>query len=102
MLEVYSLDGCYYSQNAEKIIKENKLKANIINVPNDVKIKKEINKKNKMNTYPQIFIIFDQKNKFKIGGNDELNQHISICKFIKENKFVPESVYILYKNLYQK
>ena len=100
MLEVYSLDGCYYSQNAEKIIKENKLKANIIKVPNDTKIKKEINKKNKMNTYPQIFIIFDDKNKFKIGGCDELNQHINLCQHIKENKFIPESVYILYKNLY--
>ena len=102
MLEVYSLDGCYYSQNAEKIIKENKLKVNIIKVPNDTKIKKEINKKNKMNTYPQIFIIFDEKNKFKIGGCDELNEHINLCKHIKENKYIPESVYILYKNLYPK
>lgn len=101
MLEVYSLNGCSFSQNAEKLIKDHNLKANIINVPNDIKTKKNINKINKMNTYPQIFVVFDKKKKFKVGGFTQLVEHINICNNIKQNKFIPESIYILYKNLHK-
>ena len=101
MLEIYSLENCYYSKMAENLIKEKKLKANIIKVPNDIKIKKKLNKKNKMNTYPQIFINFNENNKFNIGGYSELIEHINICNQIKNNKFNSESIFILYKNLFK-
>lgn len=92
-VEAYILDGCYFSEKAlyslTKNIKEENLK--IINVPDDVKIKNKYKKKNKMSTFPQIFIKVNKK-KIKIGGSDDLMNMYRIINEIKTYTFSLESL----------
>jgi len=66
MLYIYSLDVCPYSIKSEKLLKP--YKPTIIKVSSIEKEKYKI--ENKMNTFPQIFLVY--KNiKIKIGGLDD-------------------------------
>ena len=80
MFKIYYIDGCPYCIKALQIFNELNLKINKVLVhPTE---KEQINKQNKMNTYPQIFY----KNK-NIGGCDDLielkNASNTICKYMK-------------------
>ena len=69
-LNIYSLDGCYYSQSLEELLNSNKIKYNLnrVNLENKSKIKE----KNKMSTFPQVFL--NSKNvDYKVGGFDDVN-----------------------------
>jgi len=85
---IYSLEGCPYSKNAEMLLKNIKNKKIIKVSQND---KDEYKIKNKMSTFPQIFLI-NGNQKIKIGGNDNLT---NIINLIKNNK----KIKTLLKNL---
>ena len=70
-LYIYSLIDCPYSMNAESILEDYKPK--IIKVKRDSKEKTYYNTLNGMITYPQIFLVIDEKNneRISIGGRDE-------------------------------
>lgn len=87
MITAYILENCYYSQQANELLKKNKIKFKKIIVPQDEDIKKEIKKKNKMNTFPQILFQENKSSKIeKIGGYDELCVYITMKNQIQENK----------------
>ena len=69
-LNIYSLDGCYYSQSLEELLNSNKIKYNLnrVNLENKSKIKE----KNKMSTFPQVFLNSKNVN-YKVGGFDDVN-----------------------------
>jgi glutaredoxin len=69
-LKIYSLEGCPYSMNAEKLLKNNNIDFNLIKVSYDEK--DHYKQLNKMNTFPQIFLETNQEN-IKIGGYSDLN-----------------------------
>ena len=74
-LKVYSLEGCYYSKNAESLLKNNNIEFDLISVSYDEKDQyKEINK---MNTFPQIFLETSKEN-VKIGGFTDLKNIFNI------------------------
>jgi glutaredoxin len=60
-LQIYSLIGCYFSQKAELSMMDFKLgdKLEIIKVEDEEKEKYK--KLNKMNTFPQIFLLNNKK-----------------------------------------
>jgi len=87
MITAYILQDCYYSSMAENLLKKNKLKFSKISVPQDETIKNKIKKKNKMDTFPQIFYQETKRSKIcKIGGYDDLTNYIEIKNIIKENR----------------
>ena len=69
-LNIYSLDGCYYSQSLEELLNNKKIKYNInrVNLKNKIKIKE----KNKMSTFPQVFLRSKNIN-YKVGGFDNIS-----------------------------
>ncbi len=82
-LILYSLEGCGYSMSAEKLVNELGLNANVIKVK---QIEKESYKKrNKMDTFPQIFLNLDNS-LIKIGGYNDLTDMVGYIKEGKENK----------------
>jgi glutaredoxin-related protein len=87
MIDIYVLQDCYYSEQAVELLKKYRIKFTKYNVPQDEKIKNEIKKMNKMNTFPQILFKKDESSKIeKIGGYSELCEYIEIKNNIKENK----------------
>ncbi len=82
MIHIYSLEGCGYSQKALDLLKEHKLSHKIIEVTQQDKNKYK--KMNKMETFPQIFIV-DGKKKMKLGGSTDLLALIQISHLIKFN-----------------
>jgi len=88
ILLIYSLIGCPYSKKALNILKDSKLKYNVIHVKN--KDKDEFKIKLKINTFPQIYIqkdvVYNKSIKnILIGGCDELEKYVYVLKFINEN-----------------
>ena len=79
---VFSLEGCGYSMDAEnKLFGKNKIK--IIKVSHENKHK--FKTKNKMSTFPQIFL--QSKNKMiKIGGNSDLTNLMHVVEDGKNKK----------------
>jgi glutaredoxin len=71
-IDIYVLKDCYFSQKA--LYRLNSLNLNCdINVTKVTETTKEkYKRKNKMDTFPQIFILNDKK-KFKIGGSTDLD-----------------------------
>ena len=69
-LNIYSLDGCYYSHSLEQLLNNNKIKYNLnrVNLENKSKIKE----KNKMSTFPQVFLNSKNVN-YKVGGFHDVN-----------------------------
>jgi glutaredoxin len=87
MIIAYILEDCYYSEMANDLLKKNKIKFEKYLVPQDEKIKNELKKKNKMQTFPQIFFQENENSKIeKIGGYDDLVQYIDIKTHVKDNK----------------
>ena len=101
MIIIYSLENCWYSNEATKMLAKNKIKYNKITVPNLEKEKDKIKKKTKMNTFPQIFIQKGTK-KIKLGGFSELNLAINLCKQIQETGIPIDAISGLYENLFSK
>ena len=69
-LIIYSLEGCYYSQSLEELLNNKKINYNLnrVNLENKSKIKE----KNKMSTFPQVFL--NSKNiNYKVGGFNDVN-----------------------------
>ena len=97
MIIAYILDQCMYSYEAEKLIHSLKIKSNIIHVPQDEKIKQQLKKKNKMNTFPQIFIQVSKNQQIPIGGYTELCNYIDTLKNMKYNQINPDIIYMLSK-----
>ena len=87
MIIAYILEDCYYSEMANDLLKKNKIKFEKYLIPQDEKIKNELKKKNKMQTFPQIFFQENENSKIeKIGGYDDLVQYIDIKTHVKDNK----------------
>ena len=74
-LEVYSLEGCPYSMNAESLLNNNSIEFDLIKVSYDEK--DHYKQKNKMNTFPQIFLKTG-KETVKIGDYNKLNKIFDI------------------------
>jgi glutaredoxin len=95
-LQIYSLEGCPYSIKSEAMLKL--CKPEIIKVSQYEKDKYKT--LNKMDTFPQIFLIDDTK-KIKIGGlNDTidlLNQIYKINNLQKNIKYTDSDMNILKK-----
>ena len=105
MIIAYILDNCSYSAEAEKLLKKLKIKSTIINVPADENIKNKIKKKNKMNTFPQLFIKNDNDdnnndaNKIKLGGYTELCKYTDIINHVKQEKLDYGVLFYLIKSM---
>ena len=69
MILIYSLIGCPFSENGEKLLKE--INHEVIKINHDEKQKWNVI--NGMTTYPQIFYRKSNGDKIKIGGYTELN-----------------------------
>ncbi len=81
MFLIYGLASCPYCKNSEELLRKIKDKYNIPYKKYNMRSKEEkeyFKYMNKMNTFPQIFLMKKDKIQ-KIGGNDEL------IKFIKKN-----------------
>jgi len=83
-LKVISLDGCPYSQNTEKLLKEFKIPNNLIRIN---AMEKEKYKNNLIRTFPQIYL---EKNgqSILLGGNSDLEEIIDIKKEKDLNKMI--------------
>jgi len=97
MIIAYILDNCYYSAEAEKLIKQHFKKHKLIRVPNKEDIKNEIKKKNKMNTFPQIFINYTKNEQLLLGGHDDLVKYLYIQNEIKMNHLSNDVLFLLSK-----
>jgi glutaredoxin len=82
-IEIYSLNGCIFSIKAENLLKEHGLKYKVIKVSQSEKEKYKL--KNKMKTFPQIFII-ENTSKINVGGSDILLDLINISHILKYNE----------------
>lgn len=70
-IKVFSLEGCFFSQNAENLLKKNNIDYELKRISQFEKY--DIKERNKMDTFPQIF--WESKNeKLKIGGFTELSE----------------------------
>lgn len=96
MILINFLDGCPYCMEAESILKKMKIKykKNLVtqNTKNNYK------KKYKMNTFPQIFLN-EKNNLSKIGGLDDFNNLIIVCKLIKKYNFKQKHISFIKKVL---
>jgi len=100
MIFIYVLDYCPYCNNSLKILNEFNIKHKKITVQDHEK--DYYKKKNKMNTFPQIFLEIEKDKLVKIGGNSDLEKTLSICKFINESNIPIDIIYILFKKIYKK
>jgi glutaredoxin len=94
-LYIYSLISCPYSIDAERILK--KYKPKIIKVQRDPKEKTHYNTINGMITYPQIFLVTNEKKneRIKIGGRDDVVQLLDKLFNHKKTKYSKEEEKIL-------
>ena len=87
MITIYYLLGCPYSESAKKLVENYNLNHKIIEVTYENK--NHYKKKNKMNTFPQIFLtrnINRRSVKFKIGGYNELEKYLISVGNIKSER----------------
>tara|TARA_B100000902_G_C27252759_1_gene886186 strand:+ start:282 stop:626 length:345 start_codon:yes stop_codon:yes gene_type:complete len=68
-LKVFSLEGCYFSQSAEELLKNNNIDYSLKKVTQNEK--QAIKDINKMDTFPQVFLETSNKD-IKVGGFTEL------------------------------
>ena len=97
MIVAYILENCYYSAEAENLIKKNFKKYKFIRVPNKEEIKNEIKKKNKMNTFPQIFINYSKSEQLLLGGHDDLVKYLQIQNEINKKNLSNDVLFLLSK-----
>lgn len=87
MLTIYYLLGCPYCENARQLAQNYNINHKIIEVKHENK--EHYKKKNKMSTFPQIFLTRTINRKpitFKIGGYSDLEQYLITTSNIKNNK----------------
>ena len=80
------LIGCPYSENAKSLVENYNINHKIIKVTHE---NKDHYKKNKMSTFPQIFLtrsINRRQVTFKIGGYTDLEQYLIATSNIKNNR----------------
>ena len=69
-IKVFSLEGCFFSQNAENLLTKNNIDYELKRISQFEK--HDIKEQNNMETFPQIFL--ESKNeRLQIGGYTELN-----------------------------
>lgn len=76
-IKLISLNNCPYSISAEKFFKDKKIKIELVKINHN---KKNLYKNNKINTFPQIYLISSGKNHSKLlgGFNDiqDINNNV--------------------------
>ena len=77
------LEGCPYSENAEKLL--NKYNARYTKVPVSYSNKSD-KQFNLMKTFPQIYLVSKNKEKHIMGGYDELNKFYKNYESIDKKK----------------
>ena len=100
MIVLYVLEGCPYCNNSLRLLKEYKIKHKSIVVQQNQK--EYYKKQNKMNTFPQIFIMLDKDKVMKIGGNSDLEEVMGLSDSIHKSNSSIDIVYNMYKNMYKK
>jgi glutaredoxin len=88
MIVLNFLYGCPYCKNAEKMLQMYNIPYTKNNVTS--KTKDAYKKKYKMDTFPQVF--YKSSKLHKIGGSDELNALIHVCKILKKYNFNQPSI----------
>jgi len=88
IMVIYALEDCPYSDKALELLKEHDIYYKRIKVTPTTKQK--FKQLNKMDTFPQLFIIKSGNNKkenkrIKIGGSDDLLHLIQISHLMKFN-----------------
>lgn len=96
MIVINFLEGCPYCMEAESILKKLKIKYKKNTVTQNTK--SNYKNKYKMNTFPQIFLKQSEKLS-KIGGLEELNHLIMVCKYIKQYNFTQKEISFIKKSL---
>ena len=81
---IYSLDGCLYSQHAINTLKYNNIDYQINHIDKDDKEYYKFTYN--INSFPHILYLNKNNDKFKIGGNDDLNEILKIISDTKKNK----------------
>lgn len=76
-LDVYSLEGCHYSKNLEVLLNDRNIKFNLFKV--NFENKDRVKEKNKMNTFPQVFLNSNNKY-YKVGGFDDVDYILNEIK----------------------
>lgn len=87
MIIIYYLLGCPYSESAKSLVENYGLNHKIINVTHETKA--HYKKKNRMSTFPQIFLTRNLQRKsvkFKIGGYTDLEKYLITVANIKSEK----------------
>ena len=100
MIYIYVIEGCPFCEKALRILIENNIKHKKFVAITDEE-KKHYKKKNKMNTFPQIFIQ-TKTDPIKVGGCDNFVANLAICDSIKNSGLTLESILYMYQNLYKK
>jgi glutaredoxin 3 len=102
MIKLYVLEGCPYCNKALDILKKNKIKHKKIVVENSEEAKNYYKKKNKMNTFPQIFLDFNESNSMKIGGCSDLENLMDLLSNIKSLGINIDIIYYMYNLLHKR
>lgn len=88
-LDVYSLDGCYYSQSLEELLNNKKIKFNLKKV--NLEDKGKIKDKNQMSTFPQVFL-YSKDKKYKVGGYDNVSYILNEIKSRKQLDLIIKNI----------
>tara|TARA_B100001094_G_scaffold322790_1_gene372650 strand:+ start:408 stop:749 length:342 start_codon:yes stop_codon:yes gene_type:complete len=78
MFKIFLKPGCPYCAETVSLLNKYNIKYKSHTEPDPEK-REMLKKKNKMNTFPQVFYVSNKKSVL-IGGNDELKQKIIFCK----------------------
>ena len=90
-LEIISLEGCPYSEAAEKLVENNKINNKVFKISYN---NRENHKNEKISTFPQIYLKKNNSNgRILIGGYDKINEIHSLIKNRKLIKSEEKSVY---------
>jgi glutaredoxin 3 len=102
MIKLYVLEGCPYCNKALDILKKNKIKHKKIVVENTEEAKKYYKKKNKMDTFPQIFLDISETNSIKIGGCSDLENLMDLLGNIKNSGIHIDVIYYMFNLLHKR
>ena len=93
---VYTISNCSFCYNTLKLLELLNFESEIIHVPE--KQKQEIKIQNEMNTFPQIFLQYEENNlitKEKIGGYDNLSLLLKIVISIQKQNISINVIFFL-------
>jgi glutaredoxin len=100
MIKIYVLEGCPYCNNALRLLEQYRIRHKIIVVEHHEK--EYYKKKNKMNTFPQIFLEKDKNKLIKIGGNDDFERILSVCQMMHQNNISIDVLSFFFKKVFKK